>query len=424
MTAIEERPAQTKTPLVSLATRNRVLVFAVALFVLLSFIRAITDATSLTSASTIGTTVRFTIPILLAGLAALWAERAGIINIGVEGMMILGTWFGGWAAWQWGGWVGLLMACVGGMIGGLIMGIAVVRFNTDHIIAGVAINLLAFGAMRYLSELVFVGEQNGGISQSPPQSSAIPKLNVPFLAGGWDTPDALRNLEERGWFLVSDIAGVLGGLTRGVSWASVLAVLLVPLSAWVLFRTVFGLRLRSSGESPFAGESLGVKILPLRYQAMLISGGLAGLGGGYAAIVLSSFYREGQTLNRGFIGLAVNIFGNYNPFGILAGAALFGFGEALNLVGASSLPKLVLYLGILGALGAIWAASRQRWISAAVQGVGALCALAIFIWVDKIPEPLTKSVPFVLTLLVLSVSTNRLRPPAFGGKPYEPGQQH
>ncbi len=313
---------------------------------------------------------------------------------------------------------------IGGMLGGLIMGIAVIRFNTDHIIAGVAINLLAFGAMRYLSELIFVGEQNGGISQSPPQSSAIPKLNVPFLAGGWDTPDALRNLEERGWFLVSDIAGVLGGLTRGVSWASVLAVLLVPLSAWVLFRTVFGLRLRSSGESPFAGESLGVKILPLRYQAMLISGGLAGLGGGYAAIVLSSFYREGQTLNRGFIGLAVNIFGNYNPFGILAGAALFGFGEALNLVGASSLPKLVLFIGIVGAIAALWAMSRQRYIAAAVQGAGAVAALAIFIWVDKIPEPLTKSVPFVLTLLVLSVSTGRLRPPAFGGKPYEPGQQH
>ncbi len=110
MTAVEDRPVESpppRSPLMSLVAGNRILVMAIALFVLLSFVRAITDATSLTSASTIGTTVRFTIPILLAGLAALWAERAGIINIGVEGMMILGTWFGGWAAWQFGGWAGL-----------------------------------------------------------------------------------------------------------------------------------------------------------------------------------------------------------------------------------------------------------------------------------------------------------------------------
>jgi simple sugar transport system permease protein len=403
---------------------NRTLLIAMSLFVLLAFVREVTDATPLTSSQTVGTALRFTVPIMLAGLAGLWAERSGIINIGIEGMMILGTWFGGYAAWQWGAWWGLVFAMVGGMLGGLLHGVAVIRFNIDHIISGVALNILAFGAMRYLSELTFVGEVGGGISNSPPQSSTIPRLNVPVLAGGWDTPDVLRNLEDRGWFLVSDAAGILGGLTRNVSWASVLALALVPLTAWILWHTVFGLRLRSSGESPFAGETLGVKINPLRYQAMAISGGLAGLGGGYLAIVLSSFYREGQTASRGFIGLAVTIFGNWNPVGVLGGAALFGFGEALNLVGPTALPKLFLFFGIVAGLAVVRSASRQKWMSAGVQAVLGLAAIVIFITVDKIPEPLTKSVPFALTLVVLAVSTQRLRPPAFAGRPYRPGEEH
>jgi ABC-type uncharacterized transport system permease subunit len=397
---------------------------AVVLFVLLSFVRTITDAGALTSSSTVGVAIRATIPIMLAGLAGLWAERAGIVNIGIEGMMILGTWFGGWAAWQWGPWVGLLMAIVGGMIGGLVHGISVVRFNVDHIISGVAINILAFGAMRFLSELTFVGEQGGGISQSPPQSSSIPRINLPFLAGGGGTADALGNLEARGWFLISDIAGVLGGFAHNLSWASVIAFLLVPLTAFIMWRTVFGLRLRSSGEAPGAAETLGVRIAPLRYAAMSISGGLAGLGGGYLAIVASSYYREGQTANRGFIGLATLIFGNWMPFGVLGGASLFGFGEALNLVGPRSLPKLFLYLAIVAGLVFVRSMIRRRWVPAVVQGTLGIACLIVFLAVDKIPEPLTKSVPYALTLVVLASATQRLRMPAHDGKPFRSGEEH
>ena len=111
-------------------------------------------------------------------------------------------------------------------------------------------------------------------------------------------------LEERQWFLLGDLAGIGRGLTGGVSMASLLALAMVPLSAWVLWRTAFGLRMRSSGENPWAGESLGVNINRVRYQALVISGGLAGLGGGFLSIVSSSFYRQGQTAGRGFIGLA------------------------------------------------------------------------------------------------------------------------
>lgn len=394
------------------------------LFVLLAFVRTVTDAGPLTSSTTVGVAIRATMPILLAGLAGLWAERAGIVNIGIEGMMILGTWFGGWAAWQWGPWVGLAMAVVGGMIGGLVHAVAVVRFNIDHIISGVAINILAFGAMRYLSELTFVGEQGGGISQSPKQSSAIPRIDIPILAGGWGTADVLGELEERGWFLLSDAAGILGGFTRNLSLASVIALLLVPLTAWVLWRTAFGLRVRSSGEAPAAAETLGVKIIPIRYVALVISGGFAGLGGGYLAIVASSFYREGQTASRGYIGLATMIFGNWRPTGVLGGASLFGFGDALNLVGPTALPKLFLFLAIVAALACARSVVRRRPVGATVQGVLAIACLVVFLTVEKIPEPLTKSVPFVLTLVVLAAATQRLRMPAFDGRPYRSGEEH
>lgn len=117
----------------------------IALLVLLSITRVITGAVDLTSSGTMGTTLRTTIPILLAGLAGLWAERVGIVNIGIEGMMIFGTWFGAYGAWQFGPWVGLLMGIGGGAIGGLIHALATVRFNVDHVISGVALNLFEIG---------------------------------------------------------------------------------------------------------------------------------------------------------------------------------------------------------------------------------------------------------------------------------------
>ncbi|MEM8746342.1 MAG: ABC transporter permease [Actinomycetota bacterium] len=403
---------------------RRAALIGLGLFVILSFVRLVTDSSQLTASITVGAALRATIPILLAGLAALWADRVGIVNIGIEGMMILGTWFGGYAAWQWGAYVGVVFAVVGGVIGGLIHGIAVTRFNVDHIISGVAINILALGAMRYLSELIFVGEQGGGITQSPQQSSSIGKVSLPFLSGGWDTPDALGNLEERGWFLISDAAGIIRGLTVDVSYLSILAILLVPLSAWILWRTRFGLRIRSSGEQPYAAESLGVKVAPLRYWAMAISGGLAGLGGGFLAIVATSFYRQGQTQQRGFIGLATAIFGNWRPSGVLGGASLFGFGEALQLVGSAAVPKLFLVFAIIGAIAAVRAAvQRNHRVALVLAAIGGLSLIA-FVTVDEVPEPLTKSVPFVLTIVVLATSAQRLRPPAHDGKPFRSGEEH
>lgn len=406
----------------------RVVVMAGTLFVLLSLTRMITDGDDLTSSKTMSATLRVTTPILLAGLAGLWAERVGIVNIGIEGMMILGTWFGGWGAWKYGPWVGLLMAIAAGSVGGLIHAFAVVRFNVNHVISGVAINLFAFGAMRYLSELVYTPDTGGGISKSPQQTGAIPRINLPFLAGGeiggWQSPDMLGWLEKKRFFLLPDLAGVLRGLVFNVSWASVLALLMVPLTAWVMWRTRFGLRVRSSGEAPAAAETLGVKVSPLRYAALAISGGLAGFGGGFLAIVMSNYYQQGQTASRGYVGLATTIFGNWRPTGVLGGAALFGFAEALQLVGPDSLPKLFLFLASVGALAAIMSLV-QRKVVPAINGVVATAVLLLgYFTIDEVPEPLTKAAPYLLTLIVLATASQRLRPPAHAGLPFRSGESH
>ncbi|HEX2783802.1 MAG TPA: ABC transporter permease, partial [Ilumatobacteraceae bacterium] len=147
----------------------------------MSIARVVADANDLTSSGTVAATLRLSAPLVCAGLAALWAERVGIVNIGIEGMMILGTWAGGFGAWKYGPWVGLLFGVIAGSIGGLIHAVATVRFNVDHVISGVAINIFAPGAARFLSEQIFT-PHGGGASNSPPQQSAIQSINLPFIS--------------------------------------------------------------------------------------------------------------------------------------------------------------------------------------------------------------------------------------------------
>ena len=418
------------TPLtsISLSPRMRLLSIGLSLVAVMSVTRLWTGFDNLTSSGTIGAALRLTVPIMLAGLAGLWAERVGILNIGIEGMMILGTWFGAFGAWKYGPWIGFLFAIFGGALGGLIHAVATIRFNIDQVISGVVMNLLAFFGVRYLSELVFVGQPQGGISQSPPQSSAIPKVDVPFLAGGpvgsSSTPDALGWLEERGWFLIADLAGMTRGLMSGLSLASLIALLLIPLSAWVLWRTSFGLRLRSSGEAPEAAESLGVNVIRVRYIGLLISGGFAGLGGGFLSIISSSYYRQGQTAGRGFIGLATMIFGNWRPSGILGGAAVFGYSEGIKLVAGGSITGLFLFIFLVSAIVGLISLLRRQ-MRRGTTGIGvSVIALIAYLTVDEVPESLTQSLPYVITLVVLATASQRLRPPAKAGVPYRPGGAH
>ncbi len=127
------------------------LLVIVGALALTSIVRLITGADGITNVSQMSTALQLAVPIGLAGLGGLWAERAGVVNIGLEGMMILGTWFGAWAGFQWGPWTGVLVGIVGGAIGGLLHAIVTVTFNVNHIVSGVAINILALGATRYLA---------------------------------------------------------------------------------------------------------------------------------------------------------------------------------------------------------------------------------------------------------------------------------
>ena len=406
----------------------RLLVAIFGALAIISSIRLSTDQDGLTSSGTVGTALRLTVPILLAGMAGLWAERCGVLNIGIEGMMIFGTWAGAWGAWQFGPWVGLLFAVLGGMFGGLVHSIATVRFNIDQVISGVVINLFAFFGVRYLSELVYVGKPGGGISQSPPQKWALPRFDLPILSGGeiagWRSPDFLGWLELQRWFILGDLGGIGRGLTHNISWATVIAVIVVPVSAWVLWRTRFGLRLRSSGESPVAAESLGVKVNHLRYFGLLISGGLAGLAGGTLSIVASSYYRQGQTAGRGFIGLATMIFGNWRPSGILTGALLFGYAEGIKLVASDSITALFLFIAAIAIVFFVLSIVRRKRSQILVTLVVFILSAVAYRTVSTVPESLTQSLPYVVTLIVLATANQRLRPPAMAGVPFRPGEPH
>ena len=384
--------------------------------ILTSIVRLITGADGITSTGQMSTALRAAVPIGLAGLGGLWAERAGVVNIGLEGMMILGTWFGAWAGYQWGPWTGVVIGIIGGCVGGLLHAIVTVTFNVNHIVSGVAINILALGATRYLAPLAFEGKEGGSAKQSPPVDS-LGDFTVPGLSHG------LSTLNEKGWFFISDIAGLLGGLVTNVSWLTLIAVALIPATWWILWRTAFGLRLRSCGENPIAAESLGVNVYKYKYIAVIISGGLAGLGGVFLSIVANPFYLEGQTSGRGYIGLAAMIFGNWMPGGLALGAGLFGYTDSLHLRGGSENVHALLLLGaMLLVIGAIWQLIQKKFVPAVITfAVGVL----VFLWyalTDEVPSQIVTATPYVITLLVLSLSAQRLRMPKADGLPYRKGQ--
>lgn len=394
-----------------------------------SIVRIVANADDVTSSGTISSTLRVATPILLAGLAGLWAERAGIVNIGIEGMMIVGSWCGGYGAWKWGSWAGIAMALVGGMLVGLLHALATVRFNVDHVVSGIAINTLAAGTTEYLSIIFFKGQQGGGESQSPTGKGGYGEFDMPFLAGGrignWKSPDILKWFEDKHDVpLIPDVAGFVRGLVSDVYLPTIVAIAIVPVSVYVLWRTRWGLRLRSSGESPEAGESLGVAINRLRYQAMAISGALAAFGGAYLSCVLTSTYRQGQTGGRGFIGLATTIFGNWNPVGVLRGAILFGFPTALKFRDAKNVPALLLVTAIVLTLVTVWLFTRGKSLAALGTAFGAALALFTWIVVDEVPSEFVAATPYIVTIIVLAGARQQLRPPAHAGQSYRPGENH
>jgi len=414
MTAVEAKPTPSKGG--ASGRDARVGLFALLVgFMLLSVTRVISDANDITSGGTVGATIVLAVPVAMAALGGMWSERSGIVNIGLEGMMILGTFFGAdFAYFSHSPWMGVLGGVVGGVIGGLLHAIATVTFGVDQIISGVAIIILSTGASRYLAGVFFTGQEGGGPTQSP----HVPTFKPLKLPGA----DSFDHLQAHHWFVISDIGGILEGLATSLTPFSILMLALFPASWFILWRTAFGLRLRSCGENPNEAEALGVRVYTMKYIAVIISGALAGLGGAFL-VDNAGIFREGQTGGRGFIGLAAMIFGNWRPGGLLAGAGLFGYTDALQArQGSTSVHALLLFIGFALVVAALYLVWRRRVVPAVAAVLG---AALFFLWysvTNDIPIEFVPATPYIITLLVLAFAAQRLRAPAADGIPWRRGQ--
>ena len=390
--------------------------WTLAAIVLLTVTADLTGLPNITATSTVQAGLQLAVPLLLAGLGGLWAERAGVVNIGLEGMMILGTWGAAWAGYQWGPWAAVVGGIVFGALGGLLHAVATVTFGVNHIVSGVAINLLGAGVAKYLSTLLFTP-----VSHNPRQS---PKVDSFDTYSAQPLADWLGDLEKQQRYVISDVAGILHGVLSGVSPLTMITILLVPATYLLLWHSRFGLRLRSCGENPVAAESLGVNVYLQKYIAVTVSGGFAGLGG--AALVLApgqNGYLENQTNGRGYIGLAAMIFGNWRPGGLLGGAALFGYADGLQtLTDGKTVLGLFYGVALLIWVIALVQLIRRKWIVGliAVAAGGALYLL--YLSIDSLPQELTTYLPHIVTIVVLAMSSQRLRMPAADGLVYRRGQ--
>ncbi len=405
---------------------GRTLLIAGGALILIAAIGRLTGAPELTSSGTFAAAIRLGAPIMLAGLGGVFAERVGVVNIGLEGMMILGTWFGAYIAWLYGPWWGVLGAVLGGAAGGLLHALATVTFGVDHIVSGVAINILAGGVARFLSVIAYPPGSGGGATQSPRIAERVGRMDVPFLAGGqifgWQTPDLFGWLERTRVFIVADVAAILRALTTNMSWLIVLSIALIFVSWYLLWGTPLGLRMRSVGEHPVAAESVGVPVYTMKYIGVTISGALAGLGGAILVLEAAGIYREGQTGGRGFIGLAAMIFGNWRPGGAAAAASIFGYASALQLRDETAVHGLLLFV----AIALLLAAAYMVWRRSLGKALALVAVAAVFgFWwltTDAVPRQFIFFTPHVTTLVVLAFATQRLRMPAADGMRYRKGQ--
>ena len=388
----------------------------VVAFLLVSFARVLTGSNELDSAGTLREAVTAFIPIVLAGLAGLWSERAGVVNIGLEGMMILGTIGAGYFGFFYGPWQGVIAAMAFGAIGGALHALATVIFGVDHIVSGVAINIMAVGVAAFLADLWFSGIQGGGPTQSPP-------VDAPVSVELGGVADWAKTVEDKHWFVVSDLASVLGALTRDLSSLTIVSLLLVLATYFVLWRTSFGLRLRSCGESPSAAETLGVNVYRYKIIAVLVSGAIAGLAGGFIVLVGAGLYQNGITNGRGFLGLAAMIFGNWRPGGLILGALLFGYTDALQLrAGGGAVHALLIVIAVVLLAYGVFQLRRGARRAGLVTVVAAVLFAAWFFTTEEVPGDFTRMTPYVATLFVLAFSAQRLRMPAADGLRYRRGE--
>jgi general nucleoside transport system permease protein len=288
------------------------------------------------SIALIFSTIRLSAPLILAALGGLFSERSGVINIALEGMMLAGAFTAAAVTHAVGNpYVGLLAGMGAGMLVAAIHAVACIRYRADQVVTGTAINILMIGMPPFLSGAFFL---SSGATPQIPKGNLIPTIPI------------------------------------------VIAFLFVPLTWYVLYKTPFGLRLRSVGENPEAADAAGVRVTRMRYAGVLLSGILAGIGGAYLSIGQSSLFTRNMTSGRGFIALAALIFGKWRPVQTMLACLLFGFTEAVTIQ---------------------------------MQGVMKLPSG------EDIPIQFIQMVPYLLTIIVLAGFIGSSRPPKALGIPYE-----
>lgn len=396
----------------------RYLLIGAAALVSVALIRVITGAQEIDSEGSLRAAIVATCPILLAALGGLWSERAGVVNIGLEGQMLLGSWGAAYFTYNYNPWIGLLGAIGFGVLGGLVHAIATVTFGVDHIVSGVALNTIALGLTTFLAEAFFTNLDSQYGHGGAQQLTGIEKPPTITLSG---LSDAAASLADKHWFAISDVAAAVAAVTHQLSIVTIFVFVLVVATAWILWRTTFGLRLRSCGENPQAAESLGVNVIRQKYAAVLVSGGLAGLGGGYLAMVSSPGFHTNQANGRGYIGLAAMIFGNWRPGGVLLGSGMFGYTDSLQLRDPKTIHALLLLIGAGLIAFAIWRFVKGHRTNALVLGVFGAGFLVWYSVTDHVPSDFTGMTPYVVTLLVLAFFAQRLRMPKADGQIYRKG---
>ncbi len=306
-------------------------------------------------------TLRLGTPLLLACLAGLYSERAGVFDIGLEGKMLAAAMSAGAVAALTGSaWAGLFAGIAASLLFAALHGLASITFRGNQLISGVALNFLASGITVLVAQSLF---QQGG--RTPPLNgdARFNPLTLPFAEAMKDVPI---------------IGPLYFEVISGHSILVYIAFLTVPLTWWVLFRTRFGLRLRAVGENPAAVDTAGVSVVGLRFAALAITGVLCGVAGAYMATALQAGFGREMTAGRGYIALAALIFAKWRPVAAMWACLLFGFFQALAL--------------------------RPDVVQAVVQ--------------VKIPVPFLDALPYILTVLVLAGFVGKAIPPRAGGEPY------
>ena len=308
-------------------------------------------------------TIVFSTALIFAALGGLFSERSGVVNIALEGLMIVGAFTSAVVTYfadiylngsSWAPWIGFITAAIVGILFSLLHAAASVTFKADQVVSGVALNFLAAGATVYLVKIIF-----DGAGQTKTLHNVFSKYAIPYL---------------------SDIP-YLGKAIFTAYPSSYVAFIVVGLAYYILFKTPFGLQLRSVGEHPRAADTMGINVYKMRYYGVMISGALAALGGATIALTTTSNFSHNTISGQGFIALAALIFGKWHPVGVMGAALFFGVAQALN--------SLVQVLG----------------------------------FTKYIPVDFIFMLPYILTILVLAGVVGKAVGPKSAGKAYETGSR-